>query len=63
MLKIAVTFAERKIGVSGARPATKIVEIFLIFRNREVVEFASKETVGVVDLATIGPFGLRRRNL
>src|SRR5437867_2068775 len=57
-MQIAITLAEREIGVGAARAAAEIVEVLLVFRNSEVVKLASEEAVGVIDLTAIGAFGV-----
>ncbi len=52
LAEISITFTEGKIRIRASGRAWIIVEIFLIFRNSEVVQFAGEERVRVFELAS-----------
>src|SRR6267378_2324196 len=62
-IEISIAFAKREVSVRPARTSRIIVEIFLIFRNRQIVKLASKQRICVLELATVGRFGFPRRQL
>ena len=59
-IQISIAFAQREIGVCPARTPWKIIEILLIFRSSQIVEFASEQTVCVLKLTLIGPLAFAR---
>jgi hypothetical protein len=60
-LKISIAFAQRKIGVGSPRIPRVIVQIFLIFRDRQIVKFTSEKRVRIIELAAIGRFAFSRQ--
>ena len=48
--EVATTFTQREVSVRPASASGIIVEIFLIFRGRQVIKFASEQTVRVIEL-------------
>src|SRR5205823_13704586 len=46
-IEISIAFAQRKISVRPAGKPRIIIEIFLIFRDRQIVKLARKKRVGV----------------
>src|SRR4030095_6068071 len=60
-IEISIAFAQRKIGVGPPGIPRVIVEIFLIFRDRQIVKLASEKRVRVIELATSGRFAFSRR--
>src|SRR5207302_7358275 len=63
LVEIPIALAQRKIGVRATRCAGIIVEIFLIFRNCEIVEFSGEKCVGVLDLSLFRLFAFGGRRL
>ena len=59
-IEISIAFAKREIGVRLARTSRIIVQIFLVFRDRQIVKLASKQAVGVFELTPVGPLGFAR---
>src|SRR6266480_3943035 len=55
-IEISIAFGQRKISVGPARKPRIIIEIFLIFRDRKIVKFASEKCVRVIQLAPVGRF-------
>ena len=62
-IKVSITFAQRKIGVGPPGIPRVIVEILLIFRECEIVKFASEKRVCIIELAATGRFAFSRRRL
>ena len=60
-IEISIAFAQRKIGVGPSRIPRVVVQIFLIFRDRQIVKFASEKRVRIIELAAIGRFAFSRR--
>src|SRR5262245_52124911 len=60
-MEVSITFAKREIGIRPARPSRVVFEILLILRDGQVVQFSSKQAVGVIELTLISPFGFARR--
>ena len=60
-MEVSITFAKREISIRPASASRVVVEILLIFRDRQVVQFASEQAVGVVELTLIRPFSFARR--
>src|SRR5260370_13634718 len=59
-IEISIAFAQRKIGVGPAGKPRIIIEIFLIFRDCQIVKFASKKRVRIIELAAVRRFGFSR---
>src|SRR3977135_1980199 len=59
-IEISIAFGQRKISVGPARKPGIIIQIFLIFRDRKIVKFASEKRVRVIELATVRRFALSR---
>src|SRR5919106_1217718 len=55
-IEISMAFAQRKISICPPGIPGIIVEIFLIFRDRQIIKFASEKRVCVIELAAIGRF-------
>src|SRR5947207_10307385 len=53
-IEISIAFAKREVSVRTACASRIIVEILLIFRSRQIVKFASEQTVCVLKLTLIG---------
>src|SRR5215467_8674513 len=49
-IEISIAFAKREVSVRTACASRIIVEILLIFRSRQIVKFASKQTVRIIQL-------------
>src|ERR1700730_2498344 len=49
-IEISIAFAQREVSVRPARAARIIIEIFLIFRGRQIVKLSSEQAVRVVEL-------------
>src|SRR6266446_2998707 len=49
----AVTFTEKEIDAGAATCDGIFVQIFLVLRNGEIVEFAQEKRVRIIELATI----------
>src|SRR5919197_6285535 len=62
-MKISIAFAKCKVSVRAPRATWVVIEIFLIFRGREIVHFASEQAIGVLELTLISPFTFARRRL
>src|SRR6266508_5768175 len=60
-LEISIAFAQRKIGVGPPGRPRVIVQIFLIFRDRQIVQLASEKRVRIIELAAIGRFAVSSR--
>src|SRR6266481_10114704 len=60
-IEISIAFAKREVSVRTAKTSRIIVEILLIFRSRQVVKFASEQTVRVIKLTLIGRLAFARR--
>src|SRR5207249_9826026 len=60
-IEISIAFAQRKTGIGLPGTPWVVVEIFLIFRDRQIVQFASEERVRIIELAAIGRSALSRR--
>src|SRR6266700_7392708 len=56
-IEISIALAKREVSVRPAGTSRIVVEIFLAFWNRQVVKFASKERVGVIELTLIRSLG------
>src|SRR5713101_4062613 len=59
-IEISIAFAQRKISVGPAGKPRIIIEIFLIFRDCQIVKFASKKRVRIIELAAVRRFGFSR---
>src|SRR6266704_983238 len=59
-IEISIAFAQRKIGVGSPGIPRVIVEIFLIFRDRQIVKFASEKRVRIIELPAIGRVAFSR---
>src|SRR5215469_14200391 len=55
-IEISIAFAERKISVCATGTTRIVIEIFLIFRDCQVVKFASEQRVGIIELAAVRGF-------
>ena len=62
-IKISIAFAKREVSVCTTCATRIIVEILLIFRSRQIVKFAIKQTVRVIELTLIGRLAFARRRL
>ena len=62
-IEISIAFAKREIGVRPARTSRIIVQIFLVFRDRQIVKLASEQAVGVFELTPVGPLRFARWGL
>ncbi len=62
-IQISITFPERKISVRSSRTSRIIVQVFLIFRDGEIVKFTSEKRVCVIKLPPIRRFRFRRRRM
>src|SRR6266436_8964312 len=60
-IEISIAFAQREVSVRTAKTSRIIVQILLIFRSRQVVKFASEQTVRVIKLTLIGRLAFARR--
>src|SRR6266566_4378806 len=60
LVEISIALAKREVDIRPARASRVIVEIFLIFRERQIIEFASEKRVCVIELATVGRFAIAR---
>src|SRR5262245_10477024 len=60
-MEVPITLAKREIGVRAASASRVILQILLIFRNRQVVQFASEQAIGVLELTLIRAFGFSAR--
>src|SRR5437762_13983641 len=49
-IEISIALTEREVSVRSARAHRIIVEIFLIFRDRQIVKLASEQAVRVIEL-------------
>src|SRR6266542_5602630 len=54
-LEISIALAKREVSVRPARTSRIILQVFLVFRNRQIVKFPSKQAVGVLELTLISP--------
>ena len=61
LVQIAVALPQREIRIRPSGRARIIVEVFLVFRNRKVVQLPSEERVGILELTLFRLLGLRRR--
>src|SRR5207244_7811420 len=52
-IEISIAFAKREVSVRPARTSRIVLEIFLVFRHRQIVEFASEQAVSVIELTLI----------
>src|SRR5205823_4760566 len=52
-MEVSIAFAEREISIRPASASRVVVEILLIFRDCQVVQFASEQAVGVLELTMI----------
>ena len=59
-IEISIAFGQRKISVGPARKPRIIIEIFLIFRDRKIIKFASEKRVRVIELAAVRRFAFSR---
>src|SRR2546430_8266140 len=59
-IEISIAFAQRKISVRPAGQARIIIEIFLIFWDRQIVKFAREKRVRVIELAAVRRFVVAR---
>src|SRR5438093_7238942 len=59
-IEISIAFAQRKIGVGPAGKPRIIIEIFLIFRDCQIVKFASEKRVRIIELAAVRRFAFSR---
>src|SRR6266700_1613314 len=57
-IEISIAFAKREVSVRSAGTPRIIVEIFLIFRDRQIVELASEQAVSVLELTLISPLSI-----
>src|SRR5437762_6271291 len=62
-IEISIAFAKREVSVRPAGPSRIIVQIFLVFRNRQIVKLASEQAVGVLELTPVGALGFARWSL
>src|SRR5258708_25358288 len=62
-IKISIAFSKREVSVRPTRTPRIIIQIFLIFRDRQVVQLASEQGVGVIELTTVGSLTFPRRQL
>src|SRR5437867_5345039 len=59
-IEISIAFAQRKISVGPTGKPRIIIEIFLIFRDCQIVKFASEKRVRIIELAAVRRFGFSR---
>src|SRR5439155_17048521 len=59
-IEISIAFGQRKISVGPAGKPRIIIEIFLIFRDRQIVKFASEKRVRIIELAAVRRFAFSR---
>src|SRR6266498_4598471 len=57
-IEISIALAKREVSVRPARTSRIILQVFLVFRNRQIVKFPSKQAVGVLELTLISPLGI-----
>src|SRR6201993_4598796 len=62
-MEISIAFTEREISVRPTRAPRIVVEILLIFWDCEIVQFASKQAIGVLELTLISSFSFACRRL
>src|SRR5262245_40173862 len=60
-MEISIAFTKREISVRPTRAPRVVVEILLIFRDCEIVQFASKQAIGVLELTLISSFSFACR--
>src|SRR2546430_10053900 len=57
-IEISIALAKREVSVRPARTSRIILQVFLVFRNRQVVEFASEQAVSVLELTLISSLSI-----
>src|SRR6266536_4902884 len=57
-IEISIALAKREVSVRPARTSRIILQVFLVFRNRQIVKFPSKQAVGVLELTLISPLSI-----
>src|ERR1700730_353960 len=55
-IEISIAFAEREVSIRPPRTPRVILDIFLIFRGRQVVKLAGEQAVRVIELTLSCPF-------
>src|SRR5437870_13573449 len=62
-IEISIALAKREVSVRPARTSRIILQVFLVFRNRQIVKLASEQAVGVLELTPVSPLGFARWQL
>src|SRR6266436_406384 len=62
-IEISIAFAEREVRIRPPRAPRIILQVFLVFRNRQIVKLASEQAVSVIELTPVGPLGFARWRL
>src|SRR5437867_1525601 len=62
-IEISIAFAKREVSVRPAGTSRIILQVFLVFRNRQIVKLASEQAVGVLELTPVSPLGIALRPL
>src|SRR2546429_8743916 len=62
-IEISIAFAKREVSVRSARTSRIILQVFLVFRNRQIVKLASEQAIGVLELTPVSPLGFARWQL
>src|SRR5438093_13087879 len=62
-IEISIALAKLEVSVRPARTSRIILQVFLVFRNRQIVKLASEQAVGVLQLTPVSPLGFARWQL
>src|SRR3989442_6937130 len=49
-IEVSIAFAKREVSVRPARTSRIILQVFLVFRNRQIVKLPSEQAVRVIEL-------------
>src|SRR5882724_10486 len=62
-IEISIAFPKREISIRPPGTSRIIIQVFLVFRDRQVIKFASEQAVGVLELTLISPLSIALRPL